>query len=186
MSRFIIESTPIAGVKVLQRQPHADSRGTFTRLFCAEELGLAGWDGEIVQINHSVTNQAGCVRGMHFQSPPYADKKLVTCLAGRVWDVAVDLRPDSATFLCWFAQELSAVNYRAMLLPEGVAHGFQALEQRCELVYLHSAAYAPQCEGGVHPLDPRLAIPWPLPIAAMSDKDSQRVWLDESFTGVVL
>lgn len=184
MSRFVVQETPLAGVKVVERQVAGDERGFLSRLFCAAELAAAGWQKPIAQINHTYTAQPGTVRGLHCQLPPMAEMKLVTCLQGEVWDVAVDVRADSPTFLQWFGVALSAENHRALLLPEGVAHGFQTLTAGVDLVYCHSAAYAPECEAGLHPLDGRLAIPWPLPVACLSERDRRHPLVDENFIGV--
>lgn len=182
MSRFTISDTPIGGLKLIERKQLADARGFFSRLFCSEELAAAGWFKPIAQINHTLTQRQGAVRGMHFQHPPHAEMKLVACLRGAVWDVAVDLRVGSPTFLHWHAEELSAVNHRALLIPEGFAHGFQALSNDCELLYLHTAAYAPGAEGGINPRDPELAINWPLAIAELSPRDAQYPMPNKEFT----
>jgi dTDP-4-dehydrorhamnose 3,5-epimerase len=161
-----------------------DERGFLARLFCAEELGDAGWAGPIAQVNLTRTRKAGTVRGMHYQLPPHAERKLVTCVRGEVWDVALDLRAGSPTFLQWHAQPLSEANDTALLLPEGVAHGFQALSDDAELLYCHSRPFTPEAERGIWPLDPRPAIAWPLPVSAMSDRDRQHPALDDAFRGV--
>ena len=135
-------------------------------------MAHAGWRKPIAQINHTFTQRQGTVRGMHFQRAPHAEMKLVNCIRGTVFDVAVDLRASSETFLRWHAEELTPDNGRSLLIPEGFAHGFQALSDDCELVYLHSAAYAPGAEAGVNPLDPRLGVCWPLPITEMSTRDA--------------
>ena len=127
MSRFRVTDAPLDGVRLVERMRIADERGFFVRLFCAEELSVAGWDKPVVQVNHTRTNRRGTVRGLHFQFPPHSEKKLVTCLVGAVWDVVVDLRARSPSFLSWFGAELSAENGRALLIPEGCAHGFQTL-----------------------------------------------------------
>jgi dTDP-4-dehydrorhamnose 3,5-epimerase len=185
MSRFAIQDTGLAGLKVVSRQAASDRRGWFERLFCSEELAAAaGEQFAPVQINRSCTLLKGAVRGMHFQYPPHAEVKLVSCLQGEVFDVAVDLRAGSPTFLRWFGARLSAENRASLLIPRGFAHGFQALEERCELLYLHSAAYAPAHEGGVRPDDPRVGIKWPLQIADLSDRDAARTLLDAKFSGV--
>jgi dTDP-4-dehydrorhamnose 3,5-epimerase len=186
MIHFHFKDTPLQGLKVIQRHPRKDSRGQFTRAFCSEELSAADWTTPVMQINHSITSEVGSVRGLHYQKPPKAEKKIVLCLRGRVWDVAVDLRASSETFLSWHAEELSAENNKAMLIPEGFAHGFQVLEKESELLYLHSEQYSPQQEGGLSPLDPRLSIPWPLPIAEMSDRDSGFPVLTDKYRGVSL
>jgi dTDP-4-dehydrorhamnose 3,5-epimerase len=123
---------------------------------------------------------------MHYQTPPKAEAKLVSCIRGAVWDVALDLRKNSPTFLKWHAQEISAANKRALLIPPGFAHGFQSLTTDCELIYLHSEVYDSNLEGGVMPLDPVLKISWPLHISSMSHRDSNHPLLDENFEGVAL
>ncbi|MCC1495298.1 dTDP-4-dehydrorhamnose 3,5-epimerase family protein [Alcanivorax sp. 1008] len=184
MTRFIVSDTPIAGVKVVERTLISDHRGGLSRLFCAEELAAAGWDKPVMQINHAHTKSSGAIRGMHFQHAPHAEMKLVSCVRGRIWDVAVDLRAGSATFMQWFAQELSASNRLAMLIPQGVAHGFQALEGDCEILYLHSSCYQPDAEDGINPFDPALAINWPVEMTDISEKDHSRAFVDQSFTGI--
>jgi dTDP-4-dehydrorhamnose 3,5-epimerase len=187
MNRFAIEDTGLAGLRVIARQATADRRGWFERLFCSEELAAAAGERFApAQINRSCTLVRGAVRGMHFQYPPHAEVKLVSCLQGEVFDVAVDLRIGSPTFLRWFGVRLSAENRASLLIPRGFAHGFQALEERCELLYLHSAAYAPAHEGGIRPDDPRIAIAWPLPIADMSERDAAHALLGAGFAGVRL
>lgn len=186
MSRFTILDTPIADLKIVERQQLGDSRGFLSRLFCAEELTAAGWHKPIAQINQTLTQKQGTIRGMHFQRPPYAEMKLVTCLRGAIWDVVVDLRTGSPTFLQWHAEELSAANHRALLIPEGFAHGFQALSDDCELIYLHSRAYTPAAEAGLNPKDPMLSITWPLAITELSARDAQHPMLDHQFKGVTL
>lgn len=172
MSRLTCTALPLAGLTRVERHPMQDGRGFFERLFCAEELAACGWRQPIAQINHSLTRQASSVRGLHYQRAPHAEMKLVTCLRGAVWDVAVDLRADSPTFLHWHAEELSASNARALLIPPGFAHGFQALTDDAELLYCHSHPYTPGAETGVYPLDQRLGIAWPLPVAQLSPRDA--------------
>lgn len=184
MSRFTILDTSISDLKVIERQPIGDERGFLARLFCAQELATAGWSLPIAQINQTYTHRMGSVRGLHFQRPPHAEMKLVSCLRGAVWDVAVDLRAGSATFLEWHAEELSAANHRALLIPEGFAHGFQTLCDDCELLYLHSRAYTPTAEAGLHARDPRLGISWPTAFTGFSSRDDQHPVLDPQFEGV--
>lgn len=186
MSRLTVTDLPLAGLKRVQRRLLADERGAFARLFCAEELAVAGWKEPVAQINHSVTRRRGAVRGLHYQRAPHAEMKLVSCVRGEVWDVAVDLRAGSPTFLCWNAQCLSAADGAAMLIPAGFAHGFQALSDEAELVYCHSAAYAPAAEAGLHVRDARLAIDWPLPVLGLSPRDAGFAWLTPGFEGVGL
>jgi len=183
-NRFTFLNTPINDLRIIERRQLGDSRGFLSRLFCSKEFTEAGWCKPIAQINHAVTNRKGTVRGMHFQYSPYAEMKLITCLRGAIWDVAVDLRVGSTTFLQWYAAELTATNSRAILIPEGFAHGFQTLSDACELLYLHSSAYTPEAESGLSPLDPLLSISWPLPISDLSDKDAQQLPVGPEFKGV--
>jgi len=186
VSHFILSDLSLEGLKLIERQLMGDSRGFLVRLFCAEELASVGWRRPIAQINHTYTARRGTVRGMHFQHPPHGEMKLVSCLRGTVWDVAVDLRKDSPTFLHWYGEELSADNHRALLIPEGFAHGFQSLTEDVELLYCHSAAYHAGAEGGVNPQDPRLAIAWPLEVSTISDRDADHPMLNRDFTGITL
>jgi dTDP-4-dehydrorhamnose 3,5-epimerase len=186
LNRFTITDLILGGLKLIERQCLGDARGFFSRLFCVEELSLAGWNKPIAQINYSYTAARGTVRGMHFQRPPHAEMKLVSCIRGEVWDVAIDVRAGSKTFLRWHAEHLSADNGHALLIPEGFAHGFQTLTSDVELLYCHSAAYAATAEAGLNAKDPILAITWPLHIAEMSLKDAQHPMLANGFAGVEL
>ena len=186
MNRFAVSDLPLEGLKLIERQRIGDSRGFLSRLFCAEELAAAGWVKPIVQINHTHTSLLGTVRGMHFQRPPHAEMKLVNCIRGEVWDVAVDLRTDSPTLLHWHAERLSADSGRALLIPEGFAHGFQALTDDVELLYCHSAAYNSSADAGLNPLDARLAITWPLAISELSARDAAHPLIETGFEGVRL
>ena len=178
------DELPLEGLKRVRRQPIADERGVFCRFYCSEEFGLAGTRKPIAQINHTLTRRRGAVRGLHFQHPPHAETKIVSCIAGAVFDVAVDLRRGSPSFLKWHAEILSAENRLGMLLPEGFAHGFQALEPDSELIYLHTTAYVPDAEDALHASDPRLAIAWPLPIAELSERDSSHPFLEADWPGI--
>jgi dTDP-4-dehydrorhamnose 3,5-epimerase len=183
-SRFIFTPLAIPGVVAVQRQRVGDVRGGLSRVFCSDELAAAGWIWPVVQLNHTHTSRAGTVRGMHYQRAPHDEAKLVSCLRGRVWDVAIDIRAGSPTFLQSCVQELSAENLTALLIPPGCAHGFQALTDDVELLYLHSAGYAPDAEGGLRPTDPQLSIKWPLPISEVSSRDGGHPLLDRSFAGL--
>lgn len=163
-----------------------DQRGSFARFFCAGELAPLLGTRQIVQINHSHSREAGTVRGMHFQYPPHAEMKMVRCVRGKVFDVAVDLRQGSATFLHWHGETLSAENDKMLVIPEGFAHGFQTLTENTELLYLHTAAYAPQHESGVRFDDPALAIDWPLPFTVCSQRDKQHSLIKDGFSGIEL
>jgi dTDP-4-dehydrorhamnose 3,5-epimerase len=182
--RLTLEQTPLTGLQVLQRHPIGDSRGYFERLFCDDVLAAWLGDRAVRQINRTRTVAAGTVRGLHFQYAPWAEAKLVSCLQGEVFDVAVDLRRHSPTFLQWHGEVLSGDNHRSLLIPEGFAHGFQTLVGDCELLYVHTAPHAPGAEGGVHPSDPRLRIAWPLPVAGLSPRDAGHQRLTDAFTGL--
>ena len=183
--RFDIEETAIAGLKVLRRKPIGDSRGYLERMYCLDDLRALVGGRTIVQINRTLTAKTGTVRGMHFQVAPHAEMKLVSCVRGKVFDVAVDLRQGSPTLLRWHAEVLSEDNHRTLAIPEGFAHGLQTLSDDCELLYLHTARYEANAEGGVHPQDPALAIEWPHPIAEMSDRDRMRALLASDFRGLL-
>jgi dTDP-4-dehydrorhamnose 3,5-epimerase len=179
------EAAPLAGLLIAQRQRRDDARGSFGRMFCADEFREAGLDPTIAQINHSLTRRKGAVRGLHYQHPPHAESKLVSCLRGEVFDVAVDLRCGSPTFLQWHAELLSESNGRSLFIPRGFAHGFQTLRDDCELLYLHSTPYAAASEGGVSPTDALLRIRWPLAFTDISDRDASHVALTADFNGIV-
>jgi dTDP-4-dehydrorhamnose 3,5-epimerase len=184
--RFKILNCPISGLKVVERSRIGDKRGFLSRLFCADELAEAGWNKPIIQINHTLTEHARTVRGIHYQISPYAEMKLVTCVRGEVWDVAVDLREGSPTFLKWHAELLTAENGRALLIPEGFGHGFQTVTDDCELIYLHSEAYNANAEAGVRFDDPELAIKWPLPLEVISERDCSLPLIDRNFKGITI
>jgi len=179
-----VVDTPLEGLKVATTQAFTDSRGAFSRLFCEQALASVLQGRRIVQVNHSLTHQVGAVRGLHFQRAPHAEMKLVRCLSGRIWDVAVDLRMDSPTFLRWHAEELTPNSGAMLVIPEGFAHGFQALAPDSELLYLHTAFYEPTAEGGLRHDDPRLGIRWPLEARDLSARDLKHPLLDESFLGL--
>ena len=174
-----VRPTPISGVFELHAQPFADHRGAFLNAFRSQEPALMGsWgDRAIAQVNLSRTEAVGTIRGLHLQAEPHSEAKLVRCLRGRVWDVAVDLRAGSATRGHWHALELSPERANALLIPEGCAHGFQVLETGSELLYLHSGAWVKEAETGIHCCDPELAIAWPLPPSALSVRDQALPWL---------
>lgn len=184
MTRFTVTDLPLAGLKRVVRQCLGDSRGFLSRLYCADELRAAGWERPVAQINHTQTARLGTVRGLHFQHKPHAEMKLVTCLQGAVWDVAVDLRAGSPTFLQWHAERLSADNATALLIPTGFAHGYQTLTGDVALLYCHDSVHAPHSEGGLDALDSRLAVAWPLPIAERSSRDQSHLSITPQFEGL--
>lgn len=184
--RFGILTTPIQGLAVVQRKPLGDTRGYFERFFCQEELHDLLKGKFIVQVNHSLTTMRGTVRGLHFQHPPNAETKFVACIRGEVFDVAVDLRKGSPTFLHWYAEVLTADNHKTMVIPEGFAHGFQALTDDCDLIYLCTAAYRAEAEGALNAKDPCLSISWPLTITEQSARDASHPMLRDHFDGVTV
>jgi dTDP-4-dehydrorhamnose 3,5-epimerase len=176
-----VHATPLAGLWEIETTPHGDSRGRFTRIFCTDELiGIAA-PLRFVQTNLSRTERRGTVRGLHFQRAPALESKLIRCLRGRVFDVAVDLRAGSESYGRWFGLELSQDNERQIFIPGGFAHGFQTLSDDVELLYQHTAPHAPDCEGGLHFSDPALAIDWPLPVSLVSARDNGHPLLDRHF-----
>ena len=175
---------PLAGAYIIELEPFLDERGNFARTFCQKELSKIGFDKQIVQINHSLTKQNGTVRGMHYQLPPACEVKLVRCVQGQIFDVFVDLRADSTTFKQWYGVKLSKDNMRMSYIPEGFAHGFQALTDNAELFYLSSAFYNPEYEYGLRFDDPELAIKWPLPVSTISSKDQSHPLIDSVFKGI--
>jgi len=185
-SRFDIVDTPLEGLKLILRRPIGDDRGYLERLFCADELNSLMAGRQIVQVNHTLTTRRGAVRGMHFQYPPHAEIKLVTCLRGEVFDVAVDVRRGSPTFLQWHSQVLGAGNHNTLLIAEGFAHGFQTLTADCEMLYFHTAAFEPGAEGGLNARDSRLAIAWPQAISELSPRDAAHPMVNEDFSGLAI
>jgi dTDP-4-dehydrorhamnose 3,5-epimerase len=163
--------TPLIGAFVVELQPHKDDRGLFARTFCAREFGAQGLIETFVQCNTSWNTGKGTVRGLHYQLSPSSEAKLVRCTAGAMWDVIVDLRPASRTYLQHIGVELTAANRRALYIPEMFAHGFQTLEDGTEAFYQMSEFYAPDLSTGIRYDDPKLGIKWPLAVALISDKD---------------
>lgn len=183
-SRLVQVAEPIPSLRVFERTQLGDARGFLERIYEANAAAAFPCLGHVAQVNRTVTLRKGVVRGMHFQRPPYSESKLVHCVRGTVFDVAVDLRIDSPTFLHWHGEILGAANRHCLWIPEGFAHGFQTLEDECEMLYVHSQVYQPDHEGGLHPCDPRIGITWPLEIARMSDRDRDHPMIGENFEGV--
>ena len=185
VERASVESTPLQGLLVLRRQPSIDHRGSLDRLFDIDEVCSLLPGVSVAQVNRALTAQSGTVRGLHYQVPPFGDAKLVTCLAGTVFDVAVDVRRGSATFLRWFGIQLDGTKATSLLIPPGFAHGYQTLADNCEMLYVHGGCYNPEAEKGLQPNDPRIGISWPEPIVVMSDRDRKQPVLAGSWRGVV-
>jgi dTDP-4-dehydrorhamnose 3,5-epimerase len=165
--------TDLAGVFAVNLQTHADERGFFARIWCPQEFTARGLNPNLAQVSMSFNAKAGTIRGMHYQAEPYAEAKLVRVTAGAVWDVALDLRPHSPTYLRWFGIELSAENRRMLYIPEGCAHGFQTLADNTEVTYHISVEYQPAAGRGVHWNDPAFAIRWPRPVTIVGERDAQ-------------
>ncbi len=176
---MVFKETILGGAFVVELERREDSRGHFARAFCRDEFVAHGLIPVVAQVNVARNTRKGTVRGMHFQFPPQAEAKLVRATRGAIFDVAVDLRPESPTYLRHVAVELTADNQRALYLPERFAHGYQALEDGAEVLYLTSASYAPDLEAGLSPLDPHLEIAWQLPVTEISAKDAGSKGLDQ-------
>ena len=162
----------LPGARLVELEPIEDERGFFARSFCRREFEQAGLEPCVAQCNVSFNRRRGTLRGMHFQRPPHAEAKLVRCTRGAVYDVIVDLRPDSPAFRRWLGVELSAGNRRALYVPKGFAHGFQSLEDDCEVLYQMSDFHAPQAAGGVRWNDPAFGIRWPIEPPIVSARDA--------------
>lgn len=175
-------STLIDGAFEIRLNVHSDPRGRFKRHYCERDFAAAGLATRYVQANHSVTFGRGSIRGLHFQRPPAPEDKVVSCTYGLAFDVAVDLRRNSPTFLAWAALELD--DTKMFYIPKGCAHGFQTLADETHLLYLHSEYYAPEAEGGIRFDDPVIAIPWPLAPTHLSERDRRFPLLDASFVGI--
>jgi dTDP-4-dehydrorhamnose 3,5-epimerase len=163
--------TPLAGLHVVEIEPHNDDRGFFARGFCVREFQAHRLEQAVVQCNISFNEKAGTLRGLHFQAEPYQEAKLVRCTQGAIYDVAIDIRPDSSTYLRWYATELTSKNRRMLYIPQGFAHGFQTLVDGSEVFYLMFELYHPESARGLRWDDPKLGITWPLANQIISDND---------------
>ncbi|MBV4359454.1 dTDP-4-dehydrorhamnose 3,5-epimerase [Pinibacter aurantiacus] len=181
---MIFTPTSLQGSFVIDLNVFRDGRGWFARTYCKDEFAQIGHDAEWVQMNHSFTTKKGTIRGMHFQLPPFEEIKMVRCISGAVYDVIIDLRKDSATFLQYFGTELSAENRKMLYIPKGFAHGFQAVTENAELIYHHSQFYKPGVESGIRYDDPAIGIQWPLAAVNVSDRDLNHPLIDNNFKGI--
>lgn len=173
---MIFTETKLKGAFIIDLERRGDNRGFFARFFCRDEFEAHGLNPFVAQANTSHSNERGTLRGMHFQREPHHETKLVRCTRGALYDVIIDLRPDSSTFKEWIGVELTADNYRMLYVPDGFGHGFQTLVDDTEVTYLVSEFYAPRAEGGVRYNDPAFGIEWPGEATVLSDKD--RNWPD--------
>lgn len=165
--------TDLCDAWLIDLEPIRDSRGFFARTFCVDEFGSHGLETNYPQHSISLSAQKGTLRGMHFQSEPHDETKLVRCLRGAIWDVIIDIRPTSPTYCCWQGFELSGENRRQLYIPKGFAHGFQTLSDDVEVNYLISERHVPGSARGIRYDDPSFAIGWPLPVTQIADKDLQ-------------
>jgi dTDP-4-dehydrorhamnose 3,5-epimerase len=186
MERFTYEKTAIEGVYIITPKKIIDSRGYYERYFCVEEFKEVGFTEPVKQINHSMSIQKGIVRGFHYQLPPHCEMKLVRCIKGKIFDVALDVRKDSPTFLQHVSVELSEENSKYLLLPEGVAHGFQTMTENSEIIYIVNKMYAPSVDKVVNPLDPMINVSWPVEVDMERSKEVKQTFLTKDFTGVEL
>lgn len=175
---MIISDGKTLNPKVIEITPITDERGYFAREFCANELKEAGIYFEIKQVNHSFTKNKGVVRGLHFQFPPFCESKIVRCIKGSIFDVAVDLRKNSPSFLQYSSQILTDKNMKAFYIPKGFAHGFQTLEDDCELLYFHDEFYNRAHEGALNSFDSKINIKWPLEATFLSARDKTHELID--------
>jgi dTDP-4-dehydrorhamnose 3,5-epimerase len=168
---MIFKKTKIKGLYIIEPEFKIDERGYFARIFCKNEFKKIGFDFNIVQINRSLTKKKGTIRGLHFQKPPKSEDKIVVCLKGKIFDVALDLRKNLPTFAKWVGVELSEENKKIFLIPKGFAHGFQTLTDNCEILYFVSEFYSPKYESGIRWDDPFFNIKWPIKNPILSEKD---------------
>ncbi len=168
---MIFTSTQLEGVLLIDIEPREDERGFFARTWCRKELAAQGLDTNIAQESLSYNRSRGTVRGLHFQLPPHEENKIVRCIRGAIFDVVVDLRASSCSYLQWQGFELTAENRRALCIPKGFAHGFQTLDDHCEVAYQISAFYAPEAAAGYRYDDVAFGIAWPLAVTIISERD---------------
>ncbi len=179
-----LTQTLIKDVFIIKTHNFQDARGVFSRVYSKNEYGQIMNEQEIVQINHSLSFKKGTIRGMHYQIQPYAETKIIRCIRGSVFDVVVDLRQYSPTFLSWISVNLNDFSNNAIIIPPGCAHGFQALNNNVELIYLHTSTYNPEYEAAVRFDDPRIKILWPLTPTNISERDLSHKLIDKNFVGV--
>lgn len=180
----MLSQTEVDGLFVFNNPIPHDSRGSFIKLYSEQVLQQSELDFKIAQVNLSITERRGTTRGLHFQVPPYSEKKIITCVRGRVFDVILDLRRHSNTFLKHVTFELDSECGKSLYVPSGCAHGFQVLNGPAEMLYAHSEEYRPDFEAGVNPTDPLVQVSWPLAIDMISDRDRSFPFLNKAFRGI--
>ncbi len=173
-------------IKVFKRKTFKDERGLFTKLFDLKDYFGSIPDFKVHQINHSYNYKKGIIRGLHYQLKPFAENKIISCMRGKIFDVALDLRFESSTFLKLFTFELSSENKKSILIPKGFAHGFQTLTDNVEIIYIHDKNYKKKSERTINPLDPKISIEWPLKKKIISNKDINSNFLNDSFKGILV
>ncbi|MEZ5082522.1 MAG: dTDP-4-dehydrorhamnose 3,5-epimerase [Bacteroidales bacterium] len=178
------EETNLNGAWVITLSPFIDERGSFVRMFCKDEFAKEGFTDEFVQINHSTNISKGTFRGLHYQKPPFSETKLIRCIRGKVFDIIVDIRQGSGTFLQHFTIELTPDNSKILLVPEGFAHGYITLENNSDLVYFHTSFYKPGFENALNYKDPKLNIQLPIEPKIISDKDKNHQFIHPNFEGI--
>ena len=178
--------TSFEGLWVIEPEMKSDARGFITRLFCKNEFSSINFKQEFVQENLSFSKVKGTFRGFHHQMQPYAEKKLVRCISGKIIDFVIDLRKNSPTFLKSFSLELNSEKLNMMLIPEGFAHGFQTLTDNCLMLYLHTNFYNPKYERGIRYDEPKFNICMPIPIKEISERDKNHPYLSNEFEGIIL
>ena len=181
---MIFEQTYLKGAWMITLTPFADNRGSFARMYCKDEFSEIGFMQDFVQVNHATNDLKGTFRGLHYQVPPYSESKLIRCTRGKVFDIIVDIRKGSDSFLKSFTSELSSENNKMILITEGFAHGYITLEDNCGLVYFHSSFYKPGFEGGLNYKDPMLGMNLPFEPQVISEKDNNYNFIDKTFTGI--
>ena len=184
MGQFVIQNLNLLGAKKIKKKKYQDKRGYLSRVFCYDELKKNKINFSIKQINITLTKKKGTIRGLHFQLPPHSEIKMVSCIKGKIFDVIVDLRKNSKTFLKTYSEILSEKNQKTLIVPKGFAHGFQALEDNCEILYFHSENYNSDYEDGIKYNDPQLSIKWPKNTTNISKRDDNFKLILENFKGL--
>jgi len=186
MKKFDVKKTEISDLIVLKRNIFEDDRGSLDRIFCFNELSSFTKSKSPTQINYTKTKYKNTVRGLHFQYAPFSETKIISCLKGSIFDVAVDLRKNSPTYLKWHSEIITDKNHKSFLIPEGFAHGYQTLSDNCELLYIHTSAYKPDFEDGINPFDDNIKIKWPNIASFISDRDKSHKNIKDGFEGLTV
>jgi dTDP-4-dehydrorhamnose 3,5-epimerase len=181
---FIVEDLPLNGLKLIKRKLKNDNRGFFSNIYSADQLSLIGFSKPISQINHSFSSRIGTIRGMHYQTHPYIDTKLINLIRGEIVNVVVDLRVQSSTFMASFGMKLTEAENVGLLIPAGFAQGFQTISNDVDIIYCHTERYVKDFERGLNPFDPALSIDWPLPVSEISERDKNHQFINANFKGL--